>query len=238
MAHNGMVKGMPRTFPLKPPRCDHCILRKQARTPILKEREEGNGHRATRRLGKIWVDLTGKAAAASRTGNYYIMNIVDNYTNKPWSIPLKFKDDGFTELQAWILACETETGERLGVLWTGRDSKFNGDDHKIWYKSKGIILEVGAPYTSAHIRQVEWMHCTLMGKARSMWIATKCLVYLWNKFYLTAAHLHGKTKTNAAKNVTPDELWYGKKPDYSYIREIGCRVFVLILHKYNPKIYV
>ena len=98
MARAGMVEGMPRTFHTKPPKCDHCILGKQARTPVPKKREEGEGHKAMRRLGKIWVDLSGKAAVASRTGNYYIMNIVDDFTNKPWSIPLKNKDDGFGEL--------------------------------------------------------------------------------------------------------------------------------------------
>lgn len=104
MAQSGMVKDMPQNFPSKPPKCDSCILGKQAKTPVLKEREEGEGHRATRRFGKIWVDLTGKATVVSHTENLYIMNIVDDYTNKPWSIPLKIKDNGFSELKAWILA--------------------------------------------------------------------------------------------------------------------------------------
>lgn len=69
-----------------------------------KDREEGEGHRVTRRLEKIWVNLMGQAAVMSRTGNNYIMNIVDDYTNKPWSIPLKTKDQGFNKLKAWIVA--------------------------------------------------------------------------------------------------------------------------------------
>lgn len=68
-------------------------------------------------------------------------------------------------------------------------------------------------------------------------MAAKCPPNLWDEFYLTATHLHGKTKTSIDKNVTPDELWYGRRPDYSYLREIGCRVFVLVLNKHNPKIY-
>ena len=119
IAHNGMVKGMPQTFPSKAPKCDHCILGKQARMPVPKEMVGGSRHRAMRRLGKIWVDLTEKAATVSCTGNYYIMNIVNNYSNKPWSIPLKSKDDRFAKLQAWILAHKNVTCERLGVLQTG-----------------------------------------------------------------------------------------------------------------------
>ena len=67
------------------------------------------------------------------SGNYYIMNIVDNYTNKPWLIPLKKKDNGFSELKAWILARENETGSQLKILRTGHDGEFNGDRHKEWY---------------------------------------------------------------------------------------------------------
>ena len=84
MAHAGMIEGMPSSFPSKPPKCNHCILGKQSKTLVLKEREEGMGHRARRRLEKVWVDLSGPTAVTSRTGNNYIMNIVDDYTNKPW----------------------------------------------------------------------------------------------------------------------------------------------------------
>ena len=61
--------------------------------------------------------------------------------------------------------------------------------------------------------------------------------YLWDKFYLTASHLHAKTTTHSLKGSTPWELWHERKPDYSYMREIGCRAFVLIPNKNNPKIF-
>ena len=77
----------------------------------------------------------------------------------------------------------------------------------------------------------------LMGKACAMRLASKCLPNLWDKFYLTAAHLYGKTKMLAVWDVTLDELWYEKRPNYSYICEIGCQVFVLIQNKHNPKIF-
>ena len=60
----------------------------------------------------------------------------------------------------------------------------------------------------------------------------------WDEFYLTAAHLHSKTLTRSLEGgITPWEKYHGHKPDYSYMREIGCRVFVLIQNKHNPKVY-
>lgn len=75
---------------------------------------KGEGHRATRRLEKVWVDLSGQHAVESCTGNLYIMDIVDDYTSFLWSIPLKCKDDAFSELKAWELALEKETGLQVG----------------------------------------------------------------------------------------------------------------------------
>ena len=71
-----------------------------------------------------------------------------------------------------------------------------------------------------------------------MRIYADCPPYLWDEFYLTAAHLHSKTLTRSLPGgITPWEKFHGRKPDYSYMREIGCRVFVLIQNKHNPKVF-
>jgi len=60
---------------------------------------------------------------------------------------------------------------------------------------------------------------------------------MWDEFYLTASHLQDKTTTHLLQGITPYEKWYEQKPDYSYMREIGCCAFILIQPiKKNPKI--
>lgn len=77
-----------------------------------------------------------------------------------------------------------------------------------------------------------------MAKARTMRIYANCPPYLWDEFYLTAVHLHSKTLTRSLEGgITPWEKYHGCKQDYSYMREIGCRIFVLIQSKHNPKVY-
>ena len=70
-----------------------------------------------------------------------------------------------------------------------------------------------------------------------MRIYAKCPPNMWDEFYMTAGHLQNKTTTRSLEGTTPWEQWYGRKPDYSYMPEIGCKVFVLIQNKRNPKIY-
>lgn len=107
-----------------------------------------------------------------------------------------------------------------------------------WLASRGANQLFTAPYTSAHNGRVERMHRTLTAKARTMRIYAKRPPNMWDEFYLTASHFQNKTTTRSLNGTTlPWEKWYERKPDYSYMREIGCRVFVLIQNKHNPKIY-
>ena len=173
----------------------------------------------------------------SHTGNEYVMDIVDDYMSQLWSIPLKNKDDSFPELKAWELARESETGKKVGTYITDQ-GELKSDEMRDWLKSCGIKQLFTVPYTSLHIGRIERMHRTLMVKACTMCIYANCSPYLWDEFYLSAAHLHSKTLTcSLPGGITPWEKYHGHKPDYSYMHEIGCHVFVLIQNKHNPKVF-
>ena len=235
MVRKGMIPGMPTSLHNgDAPKCEFCILGKQTKTPVPKHRKEGPGHRGTRKLEKVWVDLSGPHVK-SRTGNEYVMDIVDDYTSRVWPIPLKRKSDAFDYLIAWERAHELETGLKVGTYITD-NGELKSNAMRDWLESRGTNQLFTAPYTSAHIGRVERMHRTLMAKARTMHIYAKCPPNMWDEFYMTAGHLQNKTTTRLLEGTTPWEQWYERKPDYSYMREIGCKVFVLIQNKHNPKI--
>ena len=106
-----------------------------------------------------------------------------------------------------------------------------------WIKSHGIQQNFTVPYTSAHIGHIECLHCILMAKAHTMHLYMGCPPELWDEFYLTANHLQDKTTTQLLLGTMPWQEYYGHKPDYSYMQEIGCKAFILILNKHNPKLY-
>ena len=112
MARKGMVKGLPSSLSnLTPSKCVSCVLGKQTRTPVPKKREEGR--RATRQLEIVWIDLFGPVNVTSRTGNQYMLDIVDDYTNYAFSIPLATKDQAYPTLKTWKLEVEKETGDKV-----------------------------------------------------------------------------------------------------------------------------
>ena len=138
MVSSGMIPGMPKDLHCEdPPKCEFCVLGKQTKTPVPKLCEVGPGHRATRRLEKVWVDLSGPHVRL-RTSNEYVMNIVNDYTSHIWSIPLKGKGDAFGELVTWERARELETGLKVGMYITD-NGELKSNNMRNWLASKGTI---------------------------------------------------------------------------------------------------
>jgi hypothetical protein len=107
-----MAKGMPVDLSELPPSCKHCILGKQTRTPVPKTRTHT---RSTRKLGVVYADLTGPEAVESKRRNFYSMELVDEYTDMTWCIPLRTKDRAFPELKRWENERRQECREDVGI---------------------------------------------------------------------------------------------------------------------------
>ena len=77
-----------------------------------------------------------------------------------------------------------------------------------------------------------------MGKSRSMRSDCQLPPNRWDEFVLTSCYLTNRVPTSALNhNSTPYKAYYNRKPSLHHLREIGCRAFVLIQNKNNPKIY-
>lgn len=184
LARVGALKGVSSSTisDFHAPKCDTCILGKQTKSSVPNTRQEG--HRATEKLGIVWVDLTGPMSVVSRTGNKYVMDILDDHTSKSWQIPLSSKDQALPEFQGWQMRIETQTGLKIRLLCID-GGELKSDEMNQWLASQGTSVAYTAPYTSAHIGRVECLHCTLQGRARAMCIHAKCPMYLWDEFYVS-----------------------------------------------------
>ena len=87
-----------------------------------------------------------------------MLDIVDDYTNYVFSIPLKTKDQAYPTLCAWQLEVETETGEKVKMYSVNNGMELKSEAVDMWLKEQGMQQQFSAPYMSAHIGQVEWMH--------------------------------------------------------------------------------
>ena len=162
----------------------------------------------------------------SRSGYRYSMNLIDDYSNYPWSIHLKSKSNTFSCLQAWELSVEEKTGEHVGTYVTD-NSELKTNAMKAWCDSCGMEHQFTAPYVSTQNGKCKRLHLTLMNKAQSMSIACCAPPSFWDKFISMAAYLSTLTPSSSINNQTPYELWFGCKPNLSHLHEIGCTAYVL-----------
>ncbi len=233
MARMNMATGMPVDFSLEPPLCESCIHGKQTRTSVPKKRK---GKRSERKLGVVCVDLAGPQAVESARHNKYSMELVDEYTGMIWSISLRSKDRAFHELKKWEKQRKLECGEEVGIYRVD-GGELDSDEMREWIANHGTKEQLTAPYTSAQNGIVERSHRVIFELGQTMRIACGAPPNTWDYFNETAAYIAQRRPCRAQPNMTPYEVWYGKKPDMSHMREIGCKAFVLIQNKHNPKIY-
>src|SRR5882762_1424188 len=233
MLDNGMVKGMHVNLSSAPPKCQSCILGKQTKTPVPKKRE---GARAEGVLDVVYIDLTGPQSVQSASGFNYVMNIIDDATSYVYTYLLALKSLAIKVLKEWVLLAERETGKKVG--------SFNIDNGELksiefveFCASRGIKTRWTAPSTSAQNGRVERFHYTQFNSARTMRAAAQLPPNRWDEFILTATYLRMRVATKSLNNITPFEAYHRRKPNISHLREIGCRAFVLILNKHNPKIF-
>jgi Integrase core domain len=182
--------------------------------------------RATRRLERVHVDLTGPMSITSRSGYLYSMNIIDDFSGYPWTIPLKSKADAFSKLCAWELAVCAQSGEQIGIYVTD-NGELKSSAIRDWCASHSTTHHFTAPHISAQNGRCECLHLTLMNKARSVSIACHAPPSFWDEFMATACYLSSLTASTSLHNHMPSELWFGHKPNLLHLREIGCSAYVL-----------
>ena len=82
--------------------CKPCALAKMRNRFTAEHKKEP--------LALVSLDIAGPFPKSLR-GNNYFLQIIDNYTRKNWSLPLKSKDEAMTTLRTWKAREERQTGK-------------------------------------------------------------------------------------------------------------------------------
>jgi transposase InsO family protein len=204
--------------------CDACLRGKQVKAAIPKIRE---GEKSNGRLDLVFVDLCGAFDTTSRSGNNYMLDIVDDCTSRGWCIPVANKSHALKALIAWQLAIEARTGDRVKA-YNIDNGELKSTEFETFCASRGIEIRCTSAGTSAQNGKVERFHLTVTNKTRAMMISCNAPLFLWDEFAVTAAYLHARSPSKSQLGRTPFEAFERKKPNISHLRKIGCRAFVLI----------
>ena len=120
--------------------CEVCALTK------LTNKRGKTTERKTSLLALVSIDICGPLPA-SQEGYIYFLEIVDKYSRKIWSIPLKKREEAPGELRKWRLKVELQSGQRLLAVRSDNATELKATLDE-WCSSIGIVPQYTVPYMS------------------------------------------------------------------------------------------
>lgn len=197
--------------------CGVCYGAKQVRDP-----HPDSDSRANRQLELVHTDLMGPFNPKSAGGNAYLLTAIDDFSGFATIRPLEHKSQATTELKKILLMWECATDKKVKTIRSDRGGEYQELD--TWCADHGVRREKSCSYTPQQNGRAERFNRTLMERTRAMLLAADMHKNLWAEATATATRVYNVSPRLQTRK-TPWELFYGVKPDISYLRTFGCEVW-------------
>lgn len=195
--------------------CDTCQRAKQTRHPF----EEAET-KTSDVLELVHMDLCGPMPEESLGGHKYVATFLDDYSGLSAVVLLKKKSDVIKVIQDMFAAFETQTGKKIKAVRTDNGGEYIKAELEDYFKSKGINHQTTVPCTPQQNGKAERLNRTLLEKTRAKLIDAQLSDELWGEAIVTTNFVRNRSPS-AKKDKTPWELFYGVKPDMSFLRTFG-----------------
>jgi hypothetical protein len=220
-----MVDGMDINESIEPmAQCEPCIVAKQHVQPFPKE-----SHTAISEIGDLTVsDLWGPTRTRAIGGEYYFGTFTDGKSRRTMTYFLKEKSEALAKFKQYKSFVETQTSHKLKKLRVDGGGEFINDQFKKYLLDSGIQLEITAAHSPSQNGIAERLNRTLVEHSRAMLHAHKLPYFLWTEAVAYATYLKNRSPTRAIKDAkTPDEVFWGTKPNVANLQEFGRKCWVL-----------
>ncbi|GJX38771.1 retrotransposon protein, putative, ty1-copia subclass [Tanacetum coccineum] len=178
--------------------------------------------RATDLLGIIHTDVCGPLRHVSRQGASYFITFRDDYRRYGYVYLLKHKHEVFETFKVFKNEVENQLGKTIKALRSDQGGEYISQEFKDYLKACGIVQQLTPPYTPQHNDVSERRKRTLLDIVRSTMNLTTLPLSFWDYALESATRILNMVPTKKV-DKTPYELWYGKVPNLSYLKEMmGC----------------
>jgi transposase InsO family protein len=234
LAKEDMVKGLDVNLDAlrasKDEICEPCVSAKQHREPFPDSTTDSH-----KPLELLHMDLCGPLPVPSLSGCKYVITFLDDFSKYSVVRVVKHKDETAGLVQEVIKRLETQSGQKLKVARTDNGGEYVNFALSGYFKGKGIIHQTSVRYTPQQNGAAERLNKTLLERVRAMLEDSGLAPSLWAEAIVTANHLRNLSPvTNRSK--TPWELFYGNKPDVSYLRTFGATAYAHVPKELRNKL--
>jgi transposase InsO family protein len=213
--------------------CVHCILAKSHRLPF-----QPSKFRATAKLEYVHSDVCGPFPKSIGNSKYYV-TFTDDLTRFKWVIPIKNKKSRTLKkkVEEWIKLVERQSGHKVKCIRTDQGREYLGDLTP-FLKSLGVEHHDTAPFTPQSNGISERLNRVLNESIRAMLYSANMPDVYWAEAVTTAAYVWNRlpNSTVGENELSPYEMWFGKKPNLHALRPFGCVVYATVPDERQPKL--
>ena len=235
MRDNGVVDGLQFTDRLLNHICETCATGKHQRSRF----PTGGGTRANRRLQLVHTDVVGPMNIASNGGSYYFITFICDYTRMTTVYTMKNKSQALDMFKRFLNEVALPEGLSVGTLRSDNGGEYTSRAFHDFCTEHGIKRQFTVPKTPEQNGVAERMNRTLVEMARCMMHGAGLSPSYWAEAVCTAAFTRNRCSTQSLNNITPYEMWTGRRPNLRQMRTFGCTAYAHIpkdeRHKMDSK---
>jgi transposase InsO family protein len=207
-------------------RCQGCPLGKQHRVSFPKERQQGG---MVDLLDLVHGDVVGPINPESIGGKKYILAITDDKSRMSWVYLMRRKEETFSHFVEWVKLVERQSGKKVKSFRSDNGGEFTSGEFKSFFGDYGIEHQFTIPDSPQQNGVAERYNRTLIEMARTMIHSAGLAMKFWGEAVMAANYTRNRCPTSTVEgNVTPYEIWHGRRPNIRHLRTFGCRVDIHI----------
>lgn len=202
--------------------CIVCCEGKQTRLPFQKSSTKSDDV-----LAVIHTDLCGPMETKSIGLARYYLLFVDDFSRMCYVYFLKSKDETFKYFLEFKEMVENQKATKIKILRSDNGGEFCSAEFEYYLKKNGIVHQKTNAYTPEQNGLSERNNRSIVEKARCLLFDGQFGKELWAEAVNTAVYLKNRSPaTGLDNNITPYEVWTGRKPNLSHLRVYGSPVMV------------
>ena len=216
----GLEEGMKGDFGM----CRGCKMGRSSEKSHPRKSQE---YRAKEPLELVHTDIAGpfNPKAIGGGGSQYNLVIIDDFSRKSWTVPLRKKSDTKVALKEWITVNENQSGKKVKKIRSDNGGEYVDAALETWLREHGILHQTIPARSPQSNGIAERMNRTLQDRARSMLVGAGLGGGFWVEAISTASYIRNRGPVTGLSK-TPDELWSGSTPSIKHLRAYGSKAYV------------
>ena len=207
--------------PLQEQPCDPCAIANHRRKPF----KSRPGTRAKKVLDIVHTDLWGPLSVPSQ-GFRYFASFIDDATRYSYVTFLQNKSDLLDAFKSYKALVENYCERKIKAVVCDNGGEYTSHAFKKVCDEAGILIRYTPPYTPELNGVSECFNRVLLVKARALMAQSNLGPEFWPYAVRTANYQRNISPTEKL-GCTPYQMWHGRKPTISHLRQWGCRAYVL-----------